>query len=317
MAKINALTDEQLAALPVYAEKWRRIGLSTAPADRPAAEKAITLMYREAGLAPPAIIWAGSPIGAALTAACLKTAGDSVWDSVWDSVRASVWASVGDSVWDSVWASVWASVRDSVYGQHDAHWLGFYDFFRREFGLEAETDRLIGLTALAESAGWALPYQRVCVISERHDAVRLDSSGRIHCEDGPAIHYPDGFAVYGWHGTRVPREWIEDKSSLTAAAALTWKNIEQRRAACEIVGWEAILTELNAVTIDRDGDPEIGELVEVMLPDSGRERFLRVRCGTGRNFALPVPPDMESALQAQAWTWGVGPVDFVKPEIRT
>ncbi len=99
---------------------------------------------------------------------------------------------------------------------------------------------------------------------------------------------------------------------------MTWQNIEQRRAACEILGWNAILSALDAKTIDRDGDPQIGELVEVSIPDIGRERFLRVRCGTGREFALPVPPDMKTALQANAWTFGFDDFrQFLKPEIRT
>jgi hypothetical protein len=93
--------------------------------------------------------------------------------------------------------------------------------------------------------------------------------------------------------------------------ALTWKNTEQRRAACEILGWETVLRELNATTIDADDDPEIGELVEVEIPDIGRERFLRVKCGTGRMFALPVPPDMKTALAANAWGYDI-PVDLLK-----
>jgi len=58
-------------------------------------------------------------------------------------------------------------------------------------------------------------------------------------------------------------------------------------------------------------------LLEVELPDIGKERFLRVLCGTGREFALPVPPDMTTALQAQSWTFGMVEFEFVKPEIRT
>jgi hypothetical protein len=77
------------------------------------------------------------------------------------------------------------------------------------------------------------------------------------------------------------------------------------------------LKELDARTVDVDGDPEIGELLEVNLPDSGREKFLRVLCGTRREFALPVPNDMKTALEAQAWTWGMTPSEFIKPEIRT
>ena len=70
--------------------------------------------------------------------------------------------------------------------------------------------------------------------------------------------------------------------------------------------------------IDRDEDPEIGELVEVEIPEIGREKFLRVLCGTGREFALPVPPDMKTALQANSWTFGFDDFrEFMKPEVRT
>jgi hypothetical protein len=104
---------------------------------------------------------------------------------------------------------------------------------------------------------------------------------------------------------------------LTAKEAITWSNIEQRRAACEILGWAKILQELDAKVINEDGDPEIGTLVEVELPDIGKEKFLRVMCGTKREFALPVPPEMKTALQAQSWTWGLDEKDFTIPEVRT
>ncbi len=93
--------------------------------------------------------------------------------------------------------------------------------------------------------------------------------------------------------------------------------MERRRAACEIIGWHKILQNLGAQTIDKDEDPQIGELVEVDIPDVGRERFLRVQCATGREFALPVPPEMQSALQANAWTYGIEDFTNYKPEVRT
>jgi hypothetical protein len=93
--------------------------------------------------------------------------------------------------------------------------------------------------------------------------------------------------------------------------------MEQRRAACEIVGWVNILRELNAKTIDKDDDPMVGELVRVDIPDIGEEQFLRVLCGTGREFALPVPPTMRTALEANAWSYDI-PEDFIRNlEVRT
>jgi hypothetical protein len=39
-------------------------------------------------------------------------------------------------------------------------------------------------------------------------------------------------------------------------------------------------------------------------------------CGTGREFALPVPPDMVRASQAQAWL-NFTTEDMYIPEVRT
>jgi len=92
--------------------------------------------------------------------------------------------------------------------------------------------------------------------------------------------------------------------------------MEQRRAACEIVGWAKILKELNAKTIDTHANRMVGELIEVELPDVGRNRFLRVMCGTNREFALPVPPTIWRAIEAQAWlNWTTE--DISQPTLRT
>ena len=99
--------------------------------------------------------------------------------------------------------------------------------------------------------------------------------------------------------------------------ALTWENVEQRRAACEIIGWKNILDVLDATIIDEDMDPMIGTLVEVNIPEIGKEKFLRVMCGTGREFALPVPPEMKTALESNAWTFGMDTSEFIIPEVRT
>ena len=266
-----------------------------------------------------ASVWAS--VGASVRASVGANVGDSVWDSVrasvWDSVRASVWDSVGDSVGDNVRDSVWASVGASVFGQHDANWLAFYDYFAEVCGLLEQTSPLSGVWSIAKAAGWWIPHEKTCWISERTSAISLDDNKRPHSATGPAIAYPDGWSIYSWHGITVPKEWIISSKNLTPTIALTHKNIEQRRAACEILGWERILRELNAVSIDKDGDPQIGELVEVEIPDIGKEKFLRVTCGTGRRFALPVPPDMRTALQANAWTYAI-PEDFMQlKEFRT
>ena len=47
---VDSLTPEQKARFSEFKEKWSRIGLSTAPADRLKAEKGISMIYETLGL---------------------------------------------------------------------------------------------------------------------------------------------------------------------------------------------------------------------------------------------------------------------------
>jgi hypothetical protein len=115
----------------------------------------------------------------------------------------------------------------------------------------------------------------------------------------------------------VPRKWITAPDKIDVTAALNWQNIEQRRAAAEIIGWKRILETLPHRILDADKDPYIGTLMEVDLPDSPGEKFLRVRCGTGRDFVLPVDPKSKTALEANARTYRLKPGEYKKLEART
>ena len=116
---------------------------------------------------------------------------------------------------------------------------------------------------------------------------------------------------------RVPAAWIERRNELDPRIALTWPNVEQRRAAAEIIGWDRIIDRLNPTVVNMDRNPLIGTLLRVDLPDSPGEQFLRVKCGTGRTFVLGVPPEMRTAKEAQQWLYpGIGERDL-KAVLRT
>ena len=168
---------------------------------------------------------------------------------------------------------------------------------------------------LMQATGWWFSFADFVVMCERHRHLHFDEQRRLHCSSGPAIECRDGYRVYAWHGTRVPAKWIDTPGSIDPSLALTWKNIEQRRCLAEIIGWQRVLDQLSPTVIDED-TPEIGRLLQVDLPDSAGERFLEVRCGTGRTFVLPVPPYMTTARQANAWTYGLEAFQL-QGEVRT
>ena len=361
MSQIEKLTPDQIARFPEFVERWTKIGLCTDPADRPRAEAAIAETYRRAGLIPPKkIVWCGSPLSQGLTRAIildkklLKT-GDSVWasvrpsvrasvrdsvrgsvwdsvgasvrDSVWASVRASVWASVGDSVWASVGASVGDSVRASVYGAHEAGWLAFYRYFYEVAKLTAQTEKLVGLWELAQSAGWALPHKNICWVSERHNILARDERGRLHSLTGPACAYPDGWAIYAVHGVRVPASIIERPQEITIASIDKEQNAEVRRVMidryhhdAEIKGAAAYIRDAGGKRLDHDesfgtlwrrevNDDEPIVMLEVV--NSTREPD-----GSFKKYWLRVPPTITKAQEAAAWTFDVPAKDY-DPQIET
>ena len=197
-------------------------------------------------------------------------------------------------------------------------WLSYLTAMRDVLGLKLEAHQNFAAWEDAgREGGFRVMHEKFCIVSDFPEILRMDDQHQPHCEDGPSHRWRDGWSLYHWHGVRVPAEWIEDRANLDPRIALTWENIEQRRVAAEIIGWDRVLEQVEATTVNEDEDPEIGTLLEVDLPDIGRERFLRVQCGTGRHFAIPVPPEMQTALEANAWTYGVDQ-DIIKAmEVRT
>ena len=235
----------------------------------------------------------------------------SVKDLVWVSVKGSVWTSacdsVRDSIGDSIWVSVWGSARasarksigDLVCGQHDAFWFGFYEFFHDVLGLTKETQVLSGLWQVAKNAGWWLPCENICFISERHNICNL-KDGRIHCEDGPAIAYPDGFEIYALNGVRVPKEVVMTPAEeLDPRILLKKKNAEVRREIVRKIGIERVCQRLGAQVLDKKGDYE---LLNLDLGDGRRRPYLKMKNPSIGVFHLEgVPPDIDTVEKALRW----------------
>jgi len=263
-----------------------------------------------------------------------------VGGAVNDAVDVAVDVAVRDAVRDAVGGAVDVAVRGAVRGAVGVavkanyfrylggqFWVGgwwggpaYVSFLRNVCNLELAAEIAEAAQAYqetCESACWWWPHRDFIMVCERPVRINRDVQGRLHSATGLAIVWPDGWGVHAWHGTTVPAKWIEQSAALDPVEVLTHENVEQRRAGAEIVGWKNILAKLNPRIIDRDYDPQIGTLLEVDLPDAPGERFLQVRCGTGREFVLPVPREYDTALEANAATYNVPPQLLRQIEVRT
>lgn len=327
--------------------EWREVAAATGPADRPAAEEGVRLAYRLAGLPEPeTIVWADSPRAGTALAARL-TAQGSAGRSVRDEVRNRPWATARGRLLDRLgpagWAGHWAltgaqlwdrmvmltdrirtgvtdasggaqeaeqTVRlvllDAVLGQHDAAWLAA---FAGQEGAEA----LDGIAAVARAAGWWWPYEKTAIVCERPVALHLDEAGRLDRGDGPALAFPDGFALYAWRGMPVPAEFLAELDGLTPRRIREEENAELRRVMLEHYGYDRYLKESGAKPVQRD---ETGVLWRVELPGDEPQVMVEVvnstpePDGTHRTYWLRVPPRTRTAREGVAWTFGLEEAEY-------
>jgi hypothetical protein len=281
---IDSLTEGQIAQFGDYVDEWVGIGLSTDSINMEVVKPIIADLYKAGGLTvPDEIKLCKSPFEAV--------------EVMKDEYGIKV------------------NTQDFVYGSHDAEWMSFFGFWETAVGITG-CEKMHPLMDLAKNSGWALFYDELVVLTERPCKINFDDQNRTHCEDDFAIKYPDGKGVAVWHGQRIPEEWVFDKSTITPDICLHWENIEQRRCACEILGWGNVIKMLDAKVLDKDDDETIGSLVEVELPDVGTEKFLlALDPNTNNLVGLPVPPEMTTALEANSWTYGIDKYEF-KPAFR-
>ena len=99
-----------------------------------------------------------------------------------------------------------AGFNEVAVGPHDLASLGVYEYLHDVLAWQEPTQPMRGLWKIAKSAGWIVPHEHVCWISERPRILRTDARARLHCADGPALQYRGrlvGLRLEGRPGARV------------------------------------------------------------------------------------------------------------------
>jgi len=207
-----------------------------------------------------------------------------------------------------------------------AGWVSYLAAFRDVLGLDLpEHKKFKHYEDAARHGGFRVMHEEFCIVSDFPEFIKIDDGNRPHCENGPSHKWRDGWALYHWHGVKVPKEWILNSEKLTAIEVLKTEDVEQRAAGCEIVGWEKIEKELGAKIINDSGSDDIGKLIEMQLPElSNSGLFLKAWCPRNGWIYEGVPHvsdvdqlPIDTALKAQAWRIGDRQDEYVHPTVRT
>ena len=195
----------------------------------------------------------------------------------------------------------------------DAAWIAFYEFPEKYLGIKYDPEyskKLALMSDLAKSCCWFWCYENYCFVSDRPIKYSFNDNKKMHCADGPAIKFIDGWELYYWNGVEVPKEWIINKDSITYDTITKEKNVEKRRCIREIIGTTRFAELLAIEEIDRDFvNSQDVVLYKTKEPDSAINEhiyYVKVIChSTKREFFICVPKEAATnAWAAIAWTFG-------------
>ncbi len=239
------------------------------------------------------------------------------WDArdAWDAWDA--WAA-----WDISWcAIVVIGAAERADGETYARWLPFFEAF--------------------EAGAFSLSITETeMVVTTLPNFVKVDDRRRLHAASGPAFSWMHDVREFYWHGVNVPAHVVDDPAKITVAEIDKETNAEVRRVMIERYGEARYLKDSGATEVGRD---DYGILLRKELPgdepivmvqllnstpepdgtltrEDAEATFGKVAVANVLTYAssrgvdcteprfktymLRVPPDMQSAHQAVAWTFG-------------
>jgi hypothetical protein len=263
---ITELTPEQMKLHDEYFQRGIDIGWCTERSDRARAEKAMLELYKIAKQDKiPKFVWFDSP------KAAIKY------------IKEKTGQSVGLSNTD---------------GQLDAYWFVFYDFCQA-IGVKYDDEDARQLAIwgeLIQSTGPCWPYDEECIMTERPTVANRDNRNQLHCDDGPALQYLDGTALYAIHNVRVPEKVVMHPETITLEDIDTEENAEVRRIMIDKYGPGRYLADTKAKVIHMDvraGSPR------ALLRDKNDQQWLYGSdTSTGRMYTMPVPNDVKTCKEA-------------------
>jgi hypothetical protein len=181
-----------------------------------------------------------------------------------------------------------------------------------------------GIREIAARFGWIVPYENVCWVAERPETLKTDAQGRLHCPDGPALRYPDGWCVWAWKGVEVPAWAILHPERITLSTLDDELDPLVRHSLIEIMTPERLIASGAARCLSRDATGVLWGMAwthrGVMLD---AWRAVEVVDGTPsadgnhRRYVIPVPGKMRSAREAVAWTYGLTADQYATLRVRT
>ncbi|MBD2183151.1 hypothetical protein H6S82_14790 [Planktothrix sp. FACHB-1355] len=336
--KIEKLTPEQEALIPVYGEKWRNIVFSTDPIDRSTAKEAIKKAYVMIGRKEPEVLFFDSTYTQhqkweefidLLSIEFLEfhEIMREIENQLWEKLIRQLSHEINSYIIDELQEKFF-NILDNQIGRELANNLpnlgyciipedwapeaSYVDFCLSVLNLNCSyKSEWLLFQEINKNCGIIFPYEELVMVCDRPRILSFDNQHRLHAEGAPAIQFADGYSLYAYHGVPLPEKYGKvHPNNWQSAWLLEEENAELRRVLIQAIGYEKIASELGATELDSFQEYSLLKINTDV--DIEPIYMLKMTCpSTGYIHILRVPPDLKSAREAICWVnWGVDPEEF-------
>jgi hypothetical protein len=287
MNKITTVTDEQIAFAASYREKWQSVAVSTEPINQKDCTEIIKHLYQRLHAKEPEILFFKSPSEALKSKGeFIKNSRDlyqrfcQIEHFIENEIHKNL--NFSPSVWDSL--NELRNIEDigqsigtnySIMNQLKTNFKKFsqsvcYSWIRPSENISNSTcqnDYLIStlnlierdkikslwelMKKLDEQMGWYNLLPNVCIVSDRPCILKFDNQNKIHMDGAPAIEFSDGFSIFAFHGTILPKKYGQIPSNQWNPLWLLEKTSdEMRRTLINGMGFELIRNSFHLKEVD-------------------------------------------------------------------
>jgi hypothetical protein len=245
----------------------------------------------------------GANLGDTLWANLGDNLGDNLRANLWDTLRDNLGANLRDNLGDNLRANLRDTLRDTL---RDNLWAFYYEKARLGFylggeiaGVKYDLEKRSRYKLIAQNLDFILPFENICIVCDRPIKIGWHDAGGIHCEDGPAVEYADGYKLWALEGYLVPEQVVMAPETQTLEDIHQEENEEIRRIRINRFGWSRYISKSH------------GEVLDIAMPRyGGMESLIKTSMGnvlctydpsTGRPYSLEVPASLKICEQAQRY----------------
>ena len=284
MKKIEKLTKAQLDKIPHYVDEFIRRGLTTKQRTLEEATRDFTDFQRVIlGKDPAPVVLLKSP------------------SECWKAV---VEESVKGATSKAEEKKIREELKNFLYPYFDcqfwASYFGFYEYFRKECGIDYKNEAYDVLLRCFEY-GMVFPLDTLCIVCQPFSEIHRNAAGALHNEKGPALSYGGDNEIYALNGVVMKKEQVMTPAEqMNPTDIFRETNVEVRRELIRKVGIERMLAVLPNRLLDKVGNYE---LFSIDLSDEVKDaRYLKMTNPSIGCFHMEgVDPSIKTVEAALKW----------------